>query len=592
MVGKSLRQCGASVMALLFWIGLVLTVMAAPDDPAGGATAPSPWLSPLEFHFGPVAVGQTATRAVTVRNSGNATLTLDGGDTLAPFAANTSACAGGVPPGGSCQVIYTFAPQAAGDFETTSAGGGNAGAWGVRLHGRGVAPQLRVNPQSLDFGGGLLTDLFNPQTVTLTNVGSVPVRPIQPDAAPEPFTVGNKCAKTLEPGQSCTLEFGFAPSLYGIFNRRWTAKTDAGPIAIDLVGRVYTGTVGSGQRVTPRALDFGPVRVGRSSPPLVVTFYNHDPIYPLTNWDFSWVVDELPLTFRYSENCPEQLFGGQSCEVTITYAPQVTRRDLALLTVMTSQGIVNLRLMGSGVGSDVVARSLDIDLGAPPPAGGATTETIEFVNQGLAPVDVAALRATAPFAAQDGTCVGKLEPGETCQVTARYDPADYGRHHGALTLVTGDGEIPVQLEGGTVTPELRLAFAPAAARAGDMVRLRLTFANRDSLRTLFGVGVDSALPAGLVVASTAISHSPACGQPRLTAAVGDSALVLRDATLMAGATCVVEVSVRPERGGVYPFSARPDSSAGPGAPAAAQLTAADPGGDPPRVFYIPLAVRP
>lgn len=592
MVGKSLRQCGASMMALLLWIGLALTATAAPDDPAGGVTAPSPWLSPLEFHFGPVAVGQTATRAVTVRNSGNATLTLDGGDTLAPFAANTSACAGGVPPGGSCQVLYTFAPREAGDFETTSAGGGNAGAWGVRLHGRGVAPQLRVNPQALDFGGGLLTDLFNTQKVTLTNVGSVPIRPIQPDAAPEPFTVGGNCAKTLEPGQSCTLEFGFAPSLYGVFNRRWTAKTDAGPIAVDLLGRVYTGTVGTGQRVTPRVLDFGPVRIGRGSPPLVVTFYNHDPIYPLTNWDFSWVVDELPLTFRYSENCPEQLLGGQSCEVTITYAPQVTRRDEALLTVLTSQGIVNLRLMGSGVGSDVVARSLDIDLGAPPPADGATTETVEFVNQGLAPVDVAALRATAPFAAQDGTCVGKLEPGETCQVTARYDPADYGRHHGALTLVTGDGEIPVQLEGGTVTPELRLAFAPAAARAGDMVRLLLTFANRDPLRTLFGVGVDSPLPAGLVVASPAISHSPACGQPRLTAAVGDSALVLRDATLMAGATCVVEVSVRPERGGVYPFSARPDSSAGPGAPAAAQLTATGPGGDPPRVFYIPLAVRP
>lgn len=591
MVGKSLRQCGAGVMALLLLMSLALSTAAMPDD-AAGATAPSPWLSPLEFHFGPVAVGQTATRAVTVRNSGNATLTLDGGNTTAPFAADTSACAGGVAPGGSCQIIYAFTPREAGDFEAASAGGGNAGAWGVRLHGRGVAPQLRVNPQSLDFGGGLLTDLFDSQTVTLTNVGSVPIRPIQAEAAPEPFTVGDNCAKTLAPGQSCTLEFDFIPTLYGVFNRRWTAKTDAGPIAVDLLGRVYTGTVGTGQRVTPRALDFGPVRVGRNSPPLVVTFYNHDPIYPLTNWDFSWVVDELPLTFRYTENCPEQLLGGQSCEVIITYAPQVARRDEALLTVLTSQGIVNLRLTGSGVGSDVVARSLDIDLGAPPPADGATTETVEFINQGLAPVEVSAPRATAPFAAQDVTCVGKLEPGETCQVVARYDPADYGRHHGALALVTGDGEIPVQLEGGTMTPELSLAFAPAAARAGDTVRLLLTFVNRDPSRTLFGVGAEGALPAGLVVAATAISHSPACGQPRLAAATGGSALALRDATIMAGATCVVEVSVRPERGGVFPFSTRPDSSAGPGAPAAAQLTATGHGGGPPRVFYIPLTVRP
>jgi len=98
------------------------------------------WVTPLELDFGPVPVGETSpSQVVTITNTGLATLESFAGG--APFDTQFRAfqnCAGGLPPGESCQYTFSFQPSEPGVVESTSNSSTNAGPFVIRLRGRGV----------------------------------------------------------------------------------------------------------------------------------------------------------------------------------------------------------------------------------------------------------------------------------------------------------------------------------------------------------------------------------------------------------------------------------------------------------------------
>ncbi|WP_298984387.1 choice-of-anchor D domain-containing protein [Caldilinea sp.] len=98
-------------------------------------------VSPLSLDFGYVPVGNISPpQVVTITNTSPTTLTNFAGG--APFDSQFNAtqnCAGGVPPGGSCQYTFTFQPNALGRFTTTSSSSTNGGPIVIQLAG-GVAP--------------------------------------------------------------------------------------------------------------------------------------------------------------------------------------------------------------------------------------------------------------------------------------------------------------------------------------------------------------------------------------------------------------------------------------------------------------------
>jgi len=93
-------------------------------------------VSPLWLDFGPVPLGLTSpVQTVTIRNTSPTTLTnFAGGGVYAPFNAQQN-CAGGVPPGGSCQYFFYFSPTARGRYSASSSSGSNGGPFRVYLQG-------------------------------------------------------------------------------------------------------------------------------------------------------------------------------------------------------------------------------------------------------------------------------------------------------------------------------------------------------------------------------------------------------------------------------------------------------------------------
>jgi len=568
LVGISVRRWLVVWLTVALGGVLVGAAAAAPERASDEATAPSLWLSPLEIHFGSVAVGATASRAVTVHNTGNATLQLGGGPVDAPFGVTMDGCAGGVPGGGSCEIVYSFRPRTKGDVAATSSGDSNAGPWSVMLHGRGVAPELQISPRSLDFGRGPVGGDFPNQDVTITNIGGVPVANFRGDPVAPPFRGGlGGCGGTLQPGQSCTMTFGFAPEMAGVFRKDWTATSDAGPFVITMQGRTYSGISGTGQGVTPRAIDFGPVLVGNTVRQTVV-FRNYDPAIPIVNWTYEWISDDPALDFDFRDTCGDVLAPLEECELTISYRPRAATADQAILNVLNSQGIIDVALWGQGAGPDIVVDAPAIDLGAPG-VGRSAEQTLRFTNIGRANAALLGLQSASAFAVTDSDCGDTLAPGAACTASVRFEPHGYGRFAGLVELLTDRAPVPVQVYGGIAVPQLAAQFTPATLTQGGQTTLRLSISNPNSAQTLFDAGLDGQLPAGLEVAALP-RFSPECGEPAVEAG-GVTGFAVTDATLKAGQTCVIEVDVFADLSGDFRFSATAASHAGPSDPASADL---------------------
>ena len=572
-------------LQLLMLLGLGVAAVARAD----GGTAPSLWFSPLEIHFGSVPIGGRAERAVEVRNLGNAPLSLSGGDVNAPFSIDYDTCAGSVTGGESCQIVYAFAPKNAGDYDAHSNGSTDAGPWGVTLYGRAAAPEIVVSPRWLDFGRGLVGGEYEPQIVTITNIGGVPVGGFNAPPVSVPFTGGlGACANGLQPGASCHMTFDFVPTTAGVFHTTWTATSNAGPIEIELQGRTYSGIAGTGQGVTPRDIDFGPVRVG-DTVRQTVTFRNYDPTNAIVNWEYSLYSDDPTADLSYDTNCGESLPGLAECTVTVRYRPSSYGSVNATLQILNSQGIVDIHLQGQGAAAEVVVDSPAIDLGMGPATRG-PEQVVRFTNLGHGPAAILGLRSAPSFTITDSDCGDELAAGESCTAAVRFEPDGYGRREESIALLTGAEIVPVRVLGGMMTPRLSLDLAPAVVDPGDTITLRLTLGNDNPAQALFELGLNGELPAGLVVYEQTPQVWPDCGAPTLSVSPAGDAFSLNGATLAAGHTCVIEIAVQAIRTGLWQFSAAAHSQAGPSAPAGAQVRITEEEDGPQLQFFIPAVV--
>lgn len=573
-------------LQVLLLVGLMFFAAHARAD---GAPAPSLWLSPLEIHFGSVPIGGQTQRAVDVRNLGNAPLRINGGNVAPPFRIDLDTCAGEVAGGASCRIVFTFAPRDAGDYEDTSNGASNAGPWSVTLRGRAAAPEIQVSPLSLDFGRGPVDGDYPAQVVTVTNIGGVPVGGFSAPPVTVPFTGGlGQCANGLPPGASCHMTFDFVPQTAGVFVKTWTAQSDAGPITIELQGRTYSGIAGTGQGVTPRAIDFGPVRLGEVVRQKI-TFQNFDPSIPIVNWEYSWLSDDPSPDFDYTTTCGESLPGLGTCEVTVSYRPRHFGLEFIVLQVLNSQGIVDIDLWGQGASADIIADSPAIDLGMP---ADDTEQVVRFTNLGHGPADILGLQSAPSFAITDSDCGAELAAGQSCTAAVRFEPNGYGRRDETITLLTGAEAVPVRVLGGLMTPQLTVAFAASSVKLLEMTRLRLTFINTNTAQALFDVGLNGQLPDGLALVDGPPEFTPACGSPTLTRGPDGSAFVLNRATLAAGQTCVIELAVQAVLSGAWQFDGAAESHAGPSASAGANLVVTADEEEPLIRFYIPTIIRP
>lgn len=566
----------------IYPLGLVLVLAslvgwarAAPGRPAE-TFAPSLWATPLEIDFGIVAVGDTtAPIAVTLTNSGNSFVgPFDSGAVGAPFL-RTHNCDAGLFPGTTCQYMFTFAPEIAGDFTATSAITTEAGPVNIVLHGQAAGPLLHISPLFIDFGSVRTNQPATPQYVVARNAGPVHLDFEGITAPAAPFKVTPNCVGGLAPNDTCLLQMDFMPTSTGDFSETVDILTTGGSATISLIGHGRTENFGTGQRVTPRVIDFGPVPMGSTTAVQKVIIYNQNESDHLVDWDLG--VLEAP--FAMTTNCQDDIDPGTSCEINYTFAPVEAGEVVVTHAVTNNLGTVEIELQGTGLTPELWVDKLALDFGPVQPGQTSPAQVVTVTNNG--PTSVQNIFGGAPHPPGFGastTCGDILGPDESCQFTYTFQPTQHGRYEAVSQFSTdpnNENSYTVALYGGVAVPQLNLAFQPPAVDPGQITTLRASIANPNPSIALMNVALAATLPAGLVVADPpGIFIGPGCVGGSFQPVAGGDELAFSGG-MLGGQTCVIEVDVLPSAEGLYSLTTHATSDSGDSPPAVARLAVGD-----------------
>ncbi|MDF2235352.1 choice-of-anchor D domain-containing protein [Albimonas sp. CAU 1670] len=390
-------------------------------------------VTPLSFDFGDVHKGATSfTATVNITNTTSETLNpqLAGG---APFTANFGAsqnCGGrDLGPGESCQIFYDFRPQDLGELTDVSRLSVGGELREIDLRGAGIRAFL-ATPGALDFGAVQVGQVSSQQVMNIRNLSDTALNPGLAGGAPftSNFGAAQNCGGgDLAGGASCQIFYDFRPQESG-------ALTDVSRLTIDgeLAEVQLSGfgadelDPGSPWRVSARALNFGDVRKGETSPQQKVTITN--------------VSDETrnpglaggaPFTpdFGASQNCGgHDLAPGESCELFFTLRPTVNGPLTDVSRFSLDDMAVEIALGGRGLDAFLVS-TLALDFGEIDVGEVSPQQSISITNVSGATRNPG-LAGGAPFTADFGAsqnCGGRdLGPGESCQIFYDFRPTGGG----------------------------------------------------------------------------------------------------------------------------------------------------------------------
>jgi iron transport multicopper oxidase len=198
-------------------------------------------LTPADgWSFGGVAVGESVTRSVVVKNTGDSTMTITKSKPPANAAFGVLDAldeASQIAAGQSRTLRVTFTPTAPGtvtDAWTINAGDGS-GVHAVSLSGRGLAPAQLAGPASASVGD---VALGSPGSVAVTfgNDGEVPLTVTGFDPPAAPFSVGGAPAigTPIAAGGTLTVHVAFTSLAPGPAASAMTLRTSAGDRTVSL----------------------------------------------------------------------------------------------------------------------------------------------------------------------------------------------------------------------------------------------------------------------------------------------------------------------------------------------------------------------
>ncbi|MEA2641175.1 MAG: hypothetical protein QOF51_2569, partial [Chloroflexota bacterium] len=444
--------------------------------------------------FGTIAVRGTATKRVTLRNSGNANLIF-----ALPFVLsdpvnfdlqhNCPPPPGALTPGSSCALTITFRPQINAvslDYTAIIAVESNAGIppREVHLHGTGVGrASLGSLPASIDFGTHTSGPLATVHTVRLANAlsATAPLHltdvHVDGDAAFSVDATGCTIRDTA-PGTSCFLLVSFQGDNAGARSGtlRISSNATGSPHSIALRGTLRSLRVGLA--VNPTSLDFGQVVDAEQSAVQNVTLTNTgDTQVVIAN--VAIVEPDINQGYRKDAGCQGfTLDAGATCTIGVHYAASgalgTKRADLSLDTSIGERNVALTAVQISKLAVDPTSLDFgDAPMSAPDyrvmhvTVTNRSSKHILWLGDGLPHC----LCETDFFVESSDVGVngarevdGDLQPGQSQSVDLAFSPQGRNRRTGSWTISAYDLETNRVSDPHPVTLGLRgngVAAAPA-----------------------------------------------------------------------------------------------------------------------------------
>ena len=440
---------------------------------AGQSARPIATLSPTSLSFGMQTVGTTsAAQTVTVTNTGNASLTVSR-VTASSGWVETDTCAGTtVAPLGSCSVQVAFAPSAAGAQTGTLQVFGNVlgGYASATLTGTGTGTAtVLLTPISLTFSDTAVKSTSVPQTVTVTNNGSLPAT-LQAPTATGDFQIGTTtCGVTLAAGASCTFTVTFTPSATSLRTGLARLVDNTGTHTVPLSGNGLAGAV----VVSPTSLTFVETPVGQASVTKTISVLN--------NGNGALQIGTVTASgdFSESDTCANtSLPAGKSCSVTVVFLPTASGTRTGTLVVASNANstatTTTVALSGNGQGAfNVVLTPTVLDFGTVFVSATSAVQNITVSNTGSTTGKLAAATVSGDYVLKANTCGTTLAAQTGCTVSIAFAPTAAGTRTGTFSIADDAGTQTAALTGvgtaaatDTLTP-LSLAFGPTTVNTSS-----------------------------------------------------------------------------------------------------------------------------
>jgi hypothetical protein len=209
---------------------------------------PTVTFTPSSLTFTSQPVGTfSQSQPVTLTNTGSETLTFS----AIPWATGdfyqSSNCPHSLLPQASCTLSVMFTPTVPGTRSGAVNVSDNAAGSPQKLPLTGTASGtgkiiLGLSPATLDFGSVAVGTSSNPQTVTVTNTGSVAAGFVHPfgfntaGADCSDFQIASQCGTTLAPDASCQVTVTFTPKASGTRAGYFQALQGARTVSISMTG--------------------------------------------------------------------------------------------------------------------------------------------------------------------------------------------------------------------------------------------------------------------------------------------------------------------------------------------------------------------
>ena len=406
------------------------------------ANAPIVTPSPLSLAFAPQVVGTTSgTRAVTLKNTAAATVSINSIVATGNFAVASNTCESSLSAGASCTIQVEFSPAVAGSMAGSLAVSDSApdSPQTVSLSGTASLP-LSISPPTLAFGTEAVGHTSAAKTVSLTNNQSSSLA--FSFAASGNYAVssgGTTCGASLAPKAKCNLAVTFTPTTNGSINGAVTL-TDGAGFSPQLVALSGTGSGGSTPPLTftPATLAFAPQAVGTTSGAKTLAIKNGSTSAVTlatiaTTGDFSGTGSGAkPCTANLNLNA------GATCTLSVTFSPALgASGNINGAVVMTDNAAIQQQILDAK-GTAVLPLTFapaTLTFAPQAVATASPAQTVTLTNNLATSISPIITGSGDYSAAPGGTtpCTSSLAAKAHCTFTVIFTPSAVGTRAAAIT---------------------------------------------------------------------------------------------------------------------------------------------------------------
>jgi hypothetical protein len=458
--------------------GNITVTDTAPDSPqvislsaSGVASSANLVPNPGSFAFGNVAVGTTASQAITLSNTGNSSVKISSASVGGlDFAMTGLATPKTLAAGQNATFTAQFAPTKTGIFSGTIVITSDASdpSITIPLTANGTRGQLSANPASINFGS-LVSGASASVPVTLTNTGTANVVVSSASASGLGFSIsGLATPVTLIAGQGTSFTAKFAPTTAGNANGSITIASNApnSPITLALSG-VATAQPQPRLTMSPTSVNFSNVNVG-SSGAATITLSNpgnaNTVLSQITTSGIGFSVAGLTM--------PATIAPGGSTSFIVKFSPTAKGSPSGNISISSNApgSPASITLGGTGVQAQLTASPASTNFGSVI-TGSSNSQMITLKNGGTASVTITQANTAGAGINTAGLSVPvTIAAGGTTSFNIVFAPMSAGTVNGSVSLVSNAPNSPMGLPvSGTGTASTALLSAiPASLPFGNV----------------------------------------------------------------------------------------------------------------------------